>query len=188
LISAFENYAFFCVYQAVSQPRVFKTMMKIWLDNCFRYGTVLAAEEDSKIVGAAVLRAPGDPEINIVDFSHRESRPLVDLAGRETVNAFLRMCETSDEACRSLPEPKWHLVLLAVSAEQKGRGIGSRLLQEAVIPYIRKKGGGLLAFNTNAQANLPFYHRNGFEEFDVAVLHENGVDLGNWSFKKEIAV
>lgn len=186
LISAFEKYAFFRVYQAADQSRFFKTMMEIWLDNSFRNGTVLVAEENSGVVGAAVLQAPGDPEIDIVDFSHSESQILIDLAGRDTLNAFLHMCEVSDRACHSLPDPKWYLVLMAVSDKQKGRGIGSKMLQKSVIPFIQKNGGGLLTFNTNAEINVPFYHKNGFQEFDISVLHENGVDLGNWSYKKEI--
>jgi GNAT superfamily N-acetyltransferase len=186
LTSAFENYAFFNVYRAKNQHLFFETMMKIWLDNSFRNGTVLVAEENSTIVGVAVLQAPGDPEINIADFSHRESKTLIDLAGRNTLNSFLHMCEVSDKACHSLPNPKWYLILLAVSAEQEGRGIGSQMLQKFVIPHILENGGGLLTFNTNAEVNLPFYHKNGFEEFDVSVLHENGADLGNWSYKKEI--
>ncbi|MGI6178332.1 MAG: GNAT family N-acetyltransferase [Eubacterium sp.] len=186
LISAFENYAFFNIYRAKEQHRFFETMMKIWLDNSFRNGTVFVAEEHSEIVAAAVLQAPGDPEIDIVDFSHCESKTLIDLAGKETLNAFLHMCEVSDKACHDLPDPKWYAVLMAVAARQEGKGIGSKMLQSALIPYIRKNGGGLLTFNTNAEVNLPFYHKNGFQEFDVSVLHENGVELGNWSYKKEI--
>lgn len=186
LISAFENYAFFNIYRVKDQHLFFETMIKIWLDNCFRNGTVLVAEDDSRITSVAVLQAPGDPEIDIVDFSHRESKTLIDLAGKETLSAFLHMCEASDKACHSLPDPKWYLVLLAVSARREGRGIGSQMLQKFVIPYILDNGGGLLTFNTNAVVNLPFYHKNGFEEFDVSVLHENGVDLGNWSYKKEL--
>jgi ribosomal protein S18 acetylase RimI-like enzyme len=186
MISAFKDYAFFNVYQTEDQHLFLEMMMKIWLDNSFRNGTVLVAEENSRIVGVVVLQAPGDSEINIVDFYHRESQMLVNLAGKDTLKAFLHMCELSDKACRSLPDPKWHLVLLAVSAKQEGQGIGSQLMQKAVIPYILEKGGGLLTFNTNAEVNLSFYHNNGFEEFDVSVLHANGVDLGNWSFKKDI--
>ena len=186
LESAFEKYTFFQIYRAENQPLYFDAMMRIWLDNCFHNGTVLVAEENSRISGMAVLQAPGDPEIDIIDFSHKESRILIDLAGMDTLNAFLHMCEVSDRACRSLPDPKWYLVLLAVSVRQEGLGIGSQLLQNAVIPHILKNGGGLLTFNTNAEVNVPFYHKNGFQEFDVSVLHENGVDLGNWSYRKEI--
>lgn len=186
LVSAFEDYAFFNIYRAKDQHLFFESMMRIWLDNSFRNGTVLVAEEDSGIVAVAVLQAPGDPEIDIVDFSHKESQTLLDLAGKETLNAFLHMCEVSDRACHALPDPKWYAVLLAVQNGQKGKGIGSRMLQESLIPHIQKNGGGLLTFNTNADINLPFYHRNGFRAFDFLTLHENGVDLGNWSYKKEI--
>lgn len=161
-------------------------MMKIWLDNSFHYGSVFVAEEDFQIVGVAVLQAPNDQEINIIDFSHKESSTLINLAGKDTLNAFINMCQMSDLACHRLPDPKWYLVLLAVSAEYKNRGIGSQLLQKSVIPSIAAQGGGLLAFNTNAEENRSFYQKNGFAEFDESVLYENGMKLGNWSYKRQI--
>ena len=83
-------------------------------------------------------------------------------------------------ACDSLPSPKWHLCLLAVSEAQKG--YGSQMLHRGVEPYIAKRGGGSLVFNTNAEINRKFYSKNGFEEFASESFPANGKILGNWSF------
>ena len=100
--------------------------------------------------------------------------------------AFRHMCQVADKACHDLPDPKWHLVLLAVSSHSKGQGIGSKMLHDCILPYIAKNGGGLLTFNTNEEVNRTFYKKNGFEEFDIDTLHENGKEIGNWSYKRMI--
>lgn len=185
-ISAFEEYPFFHVYKVEDQQLLYESIMKIWMDNCFRCGTVLVAEEDSQIVGVAALKAPDDDDIDIADLSHKESETLIDLIGIDKLRSFIRMCRDSDEACNSLPDPKWYLALLAVSAEHEGKGIGSQMLQKCVLPYISAQGGGLLTFDTNTEENRVFYKNKGFEEFDEMMLVENGVKIGNWSYKKVI--
>lgn len=186
LKDAFKNYPFFKVYKGNNQRNFFEIMMKIWIDNSFENGTVLIAEDENAIVGIAVLKAPDDKEIDIVDFSHPESSKLIAAGGLHNVEAFIKMCEISDKACHTLSNPKWHLVLLAVSGKYKGNGIGSKMLHHCVIPYISKFGGGLLTFNTNSERNRSFYIKNGFEEFDNSILLENGVELGNWSYRMKI--
>ena len=60
------------------------------------------------------------------------------------------------------------------------------MLHDCILPYIAENGGGLLTFNTNAEINRAFYKKNGFEEFDVDTLNENGKEIGNWSYKRMI--
>lgn len=160
----------------------FDTMMDIWIKNSFKNGTVLVGDDNDTIVAVAVLKTPDDKEIDFIDFSIK-SLKMICAGGIKNTKAFLKMCEVSDLACHNLPNPKWHLVLLAVSSSYKGKGIGSSMLQNCIIPYVFKKGGGLFTFNTNAEINRPFYKKNGFEEFDECVLFENGKESGNWSYK-----
>lgn len=178
LKDSFKNYPFFEVYKGKNQKVFFDLMMKIWIDNSFEKGTVLIAEDENNIVGVAVLKAPDDKDIDIID--------LVSAGGLDDIKAFMKMCEISDEACHALSNPKWHLVLLAVPSKHKGNGIGSKMLHHCIIPYISKSGGGLLTFNTNAERNRSFYIKNGFEEFDNSTLLENGIELGNWSYRLKI--
>lgn len=189
LKSAFRKYPFFEIYKAKraeDQKQYFDTMMEMWLDSSFKYGSVLVAEENSQIAGLAVLQAPDDKEIDIVDPAHEKYPLLVNLAGAKTLDSFIDMCKASDLVCYNLPDPKWYLVLLAVSPEHAGQGIGSQILQKSVVPYISDRAGGLLTFNTSAEGNRHFYQRNGFKEFDATTLSENGIELGDWSYKMKI--
>ena len=189
LKSAFAGYPFFEIYtgKPPHKQEFFERMMDLWLKSCFEKGRVLVAEDDGVITGVAVLQGPHDDDIEIIDVHGPDVEKLTALADPQTVSDFIHMCDISDAACQSLAGEKWYLVLLAVSDEVKGQGIGSRMLRDGILPYIAKEGGGLFTFNTNDGGNRNFYTRQGFEEFDESYLHEKGVVMGNWSYRKNIA-
>jgi hypothetical protein len=60
------------------------------------------------------------------------------------------------------------------------------MLHDCIIPYIEKRGGGLLTLITNTEKNRLFYKKNGFEEFDEMIIRRNGKELGNWSYRMNI--
>ncbi len=180
---AFRTYPFFSVYG--DDPRFYDALMRIWVRNGFRHGTVLVGVEDGQVVAVAMLKAPHDREILFRDASLDTLR-LYRAVGRKNAAAFFAMCARSDAACHALPSPKWHLSMLAVSPAQHGKGLGSAMLWQGVVPCLRADGGGLLTFNTNTEVNRAFYQRNGFTEFDDVPIVENGVTLGNWSFRLEV--
>lgn len=137
LKDAFRGYDFFEIYvnNQKRREKFFNIMMEIWMKNSFKYGNVLVAEENKNIVAVTVLKAPNEKDINFVDKSIKSIKMFL-IGGIKDTKAFLKMCKVSDEACDSLPNPKWHLVLLAVSSKCKGKGIGSAMLQKCIIPYI----------------------------------------------------
>ena len=64
----------------------------------------------------------------------------------------------------------------------KGCGLGSSMLQDCLIPYIKNQGGEELTLITNTEINRKFYTKNGFREFSERMLEQNGQTFGNWSF------
>jgi ribosomal protein S18 acetylase RimI-like enzyme len=162
-------------------------MMEIWVRDCFEKGTVLTARQEEKIVGVAVLQSPEDEEIEIINKEDFAYDRLEKVAGADNIEKFIHMCEVSDADCHKLPIPKWHLVLLAISNKCNGQGIGSIMLQKCIIPYLKEHNAKLITFNTNAEINRRFYIKNGFEEFAVEYLIENGIRMGNWSYKMSIS-
>lgn len=58
-------------------------------------------------------------------------------------------------------EPHWYLPLMGVDPMQQGRGIGSALMQEALIACDRDRKLAYLE-STNVR-NIPLYERHGFE-------------------------
>ena len=70
--------------------------------------------------------------------------------------------------------------------DRKGEGIGSRMLQECLIPYVKEHGGKKLCLFTNSQGNRQFYRKNGFTEFDERQFAYKGKTIGSWSLQKII--
>ena len=101
----------------------------------------------------------------------------------ETLRRKSGVARLSGAACETVPEPRWHLCLLAVDASRKGGGVGSRMLQECIIPYVASHGGGTLTFNTNAEINRRFYLKNGFTEFDARRLHTGALTIDDWCYR-----
>ncbi|WP_081473718.1 GNAT family N-acetyltransferase [Paenibacillus terrae] len=63
---------------------------------------------------------------------------------------------------------------IAVSNSFKGKGLGGKMLNECIKPYIASHGGGLITFNTNAEDNRSFYRKNGFTEIHEMTIRANG--------------
>src|SRR5262245_58150818 len=59
-------------------------------------------------------------------------------------------------------EPHWYLPLIGVDPTRQGRGLGSALLQHALVRCDREHAAAYLE-STNA-ANIPLYRRHGFVE------------------------
>jgi GNAT superfamily N-acetyltransferase len=69
--------------------------------------------------------------------------------------------------------PAWRLRGMAVADENRGQGVGSRLLAE-VVEQVRRQGAGLLWCNARTAA-LPFYTRHGFTIVGEEFLAAHGV-------------
>ena len=76
----------------------------------------------------------------------------------------------------------WYLELLVVAAEYKGQGIGSKMLNECIKPYVLLHGGESVTLITNTAQNCRFYKKNGFTEFAHSILTYNDDSVDNWSF------
>ena len=76
-----------------------------------------------------------------------------------------------------------YLVLWFVSRGCEGKGIGSRFLQEYIIPHAREAGGEVLCLFTNSEINRKFYEKNGFSLFDERRFENGGKSIGSWSYR-----
>ncbi len=73
-----------------------------------------------------------------------------------------------------------------VSCFHQGKSFGSKMINDCLVPFIRRNGGGILALITNTNLNRSFYKKNGFDEFSAFPLKRFGREIGNWSFKRTI--
>ena len=143
--------------------------------------TMFVAEESGEIVAVAQLKSPHDKDACFWDYIKAGGLKVIAAGGLKNSFDWLNMFEQTGRVCHEFKEPHWYLNSLAVSLKAKGQGIGSRMLNDCIRPYIQFHGGGLLMLITNSEKNRAFYQKNGFEEFDV-----NGYKLGNWGYRMNI--
>lgn len=143
---------------------------------CF-VGTV-----DGEIVSAALLQDPQKPKIGIWQYLRSGAGKLIFPVGLGRILDFFSMTEEARSDCEKQCTDSWYLDMLVVNGSMKGRSLGSRMLQECVLPYVRAHGGKSLSLITNTDGNRRFYARNGFSEFAERKLTRCGNSIMNWSF------
>lgn len=78
------------------------------------------------------------------------------------------------QACSKQPAPKYYLTLLAVDINAQGRGIGTAMIHECIVPFLKEEGCKLLCLNTNEEKNRNFYRKNKFDEIGESEIEING--------------
>lgn len=185
LLKSFEDYPFFQILDNdyKKQNKFYHSIMRAWIKNSFKYGTVFACIENNKIVAVSVIKGPNDKEIGFFDLSIKSIKSIF-ICGFSLGKEFYIMNELSDLACKKVKGNKWHIVSIGVLPSYKGKGIASKMINDVICPYIISKGGELITLNTSTEGNCCFYKKNGFEEIEYETLLFNNKEIPNWSFKK----
>ena len=137
-------------------------------------------------ISVAQLKSPHDKGACFWDYIKAGGLKVIAAGGLKNSFDWLNMFEQTGRVCHEFKEPHWYLNSLAVSLKAKGQGIGSRMLNDCIRPYIQFHGGGLLMLITNSEKNRAFYQKNGFEEFSSEEFDVNGYKLGNWGYRMNI--
>ncbi len=136
---------------------------------------------DGKIVSAALLQNPNVKRVTIFDYIKAGGAQLLFPVGFKSLIKFFDLSEESHKPCEKY-KTAWYVELLAVSKNHKGQGLGSDMLNNCLIPYIKSERGTQLALITNTEQNCKFYKKNGFELFDKMALEMNGKQVNNYCF------
>lgn len=137
---------------------------------------------DSKIVSAALLQEPEGKQVSVWDYIRAGGISLVSPIGFARILDFFKLSEEANQDCERLCPAAWYLEMLTVDSGMKGCGLGSAMLNDCLLPYIRRHGGRELALITNTEQNRSFYTKNGFCEVAERTLTQNEQAIGNWSF------
>lgn len=157
-------------------------LTRVWLNT----QTAFAAEDGGVLVGVAILGDEASAAVSVGDLWKLGAGKVLLACGPKSVLGFLNASGQFDQAFHSVEGPKHYLTLLAVSPDAQGRGIGSALLQNCVLPYMRERGGKTLCLNTNKERNRNFYRKNGFTEIGSAACAINGTRVENWSLLLDV--
>lgn len=140
---------------------------------------------DEKIVSIALLQNPNVKRVTIFDYIKAGGVGLLFPVGFKSLINFFDISEESHKSCEKYNDA-WYVELLAVSKNHKGQGLGSDMLNDCLIPYIKSEGGTQLALVTNTEQNCKFYKKNGFNMFDKTVLEMNNKQVNNYCFIRSL--
>ena len=185
---SFENYPYFdCTFRHAfkdddSYSAYMEKLHRVNIKANAAQNKCFVGTKDGKIVSAALLQDPTTKKATVEDYVKAGGLSLVFPVGFSKILNFFHFSEDARADCAQKHPPAWYLEVLAVDDSMKGRGLGSSMLQDCLIPYVQNQGGQELTLITNTEGNRKFYAKNGFREFSERTLEQNGQKIGNWSF------
>lgn len=191
LTASFMDYAYYKLYvdQEEKRQKFVRVIQELCVKTSMRKGyPILVGLIDDVICSVAILVPPKAPKVSLIDYILAGGLTVLRHGGIKDTAGFLGMLEESNSVCHSTYPDAWFLELFAVSNSFQGQGVGGKMLNEFVIPYIANQGGGMLTFITNSEVNRRFYKKNGFIEFHAGEIHRRDKVLYNWSYQKHIVV
>ena len=185
---AFMDYEYFTDYIPNDQRRTrfLNTMLDIEVRINDGQADFFTAKIDGEIVAVAMLCPPEYKKPSDMAYIRAGFGKCFLRGGVRDVAAWNDMEGKACEPCHSLGGQTWYLNLLTVEPEHKGQGLGSRMLRECILPYVKEHGGETLCLFTNSEVNRKFYQKNGFIEFDQRFFNRKGKQLGSWSYRASI--
>lgn len=162
----------------------------VYIRAYFRKSEFFVGEEDGKVKSFAVLVRPRSSEVGLVDYFRSGALLLLKKVSLPSLLRFLNVLEQGHKPCSGIKEHSWLLESLAVDRSLRGQQLGSKMLNECIIPYIKEQSIGdkpetFITF-TNTERNKEFYIKNGFSQFDYKTIPMKDSAIGNWSFRMTI--
>ncbi|HCQ90394.1 MAG TPA: GNAT family N-acetyltransferase [Clostridium sp.] len=159
----------FGLYKYVSNPKVLKSLLKMYLQSCLAEKTFSCiAEKDGKVVGVILGQAKSDYKY-LAHLNHIFAVAFHSTA--MTLKSALYQCSTSDykkvhEIYHKLilgkeKEFDGVLTLFAVTQDCRGLGVGKKLLFN-FFEYLKKKNSTHIYLYTDSSCNYGFYDSQGF--------------------------
>ena len=142
--------------------------------------------KDGKIVSVALLQNPNIKRISLWNYIVSGGNSLLFPVGFKRLIDFFNISNIAHKACEEKHKDAWYIELLAVDPNYKGQGLGSKMINDCLIPYCKAQGASELALITNTKANCKFYEKNGFNNFSYKKLNWKNKYIDNFSFVKNI--
>ncbi len=142
--------------------------------------------ENKKIVCVALLQNPNIKRISLWDYIISGGVRLLFPVGFKRLIEFFNISNKTHEACEREHNDAYYIELLAVSKTSKCMGLGSKMINDCLIPYVKSQGGKEIALITNTENNCKFYEKNVFRKFSYDTLTWHNKRLDTYSFIKEL--
>lgn len=183
---AFADYEFYTIYfpEAKRRRGFLEAMLKSEFKTHMALPSVrfIAAKEDGKTLAITQLHTPDFAQPSDMAYLKAGILSAIIKGGIRDSIAWSNMEKKAFAPCEARSDKTWYLSSFSVRADLHRKGIGSRFLQEYLIPYVKDQQAEGLCLYTNSENNRKFYQNNGFTEFDERYFHYRGGKLGSWSY------
>ena len=147
----------------------------------------LVARQEGTIVAVAQIFPPDYKKPSTLRYLTHGWLRVLTLPDQKSINAWSKMDTEASAYCHAMMGGgTWYLSSLTVSNTQRGKGTGSQMLKEAVVPHVRTGGGSRLCLFTNSESNVRFYQRAGFHVVDERQFTYNNQTIGSWSLSRKV--
>lgn len=186
---SFADYEYFTIFFPDRERRLEFMRRAILSEYRTSFGRAhfLVARHEGVIVAVAQIFPPDYKKPSSWRYLTHGWLRVIALPDQKTINAWQQMDTAAGAYCHAMMGGStWYLSSLTVSNAQRGKGIGSQMLKEAIIPHVRREGGSRLCLFTNSESNVRFYQRAGFHVVDERQFTHNDQTIGSWSFVRKV--
>lgn len=159
-----------------------RSLLLMYIRAIARRNDCLVGVLDGSIVSVALMQNPKNRRPGLLNYIVSGGWRLPWHVGLGRILDFRRISDDTDKDCFIRYPKAWYVELLAVQSRHRGQRLGSRMIQDCMVPYVRSHGGKTITLITNTEPNRRFYVGNGFTEFLSQMVERNGVTVGNWSY------
>lgn len=188
---AFEDYPLFAVVRSGvrdehGRDEAVYLLQRVEAELFLKHQVCLVGTQENKIVAAALIDSPHKKKISFLQYVRCGGLALFTKVGLARLRTFFGLAHLTVQTIEEKYKNSWYLDTLAIDPLCQGSGLGSKMIHEAINPYIAQQGGGVVTLITNTEINARFYLKNGFTQAEVAEVSYNGASMKNWVFVSEL--
>ncbi|MBP3201014.1 MAG: GNAT family N-acetyltransferase [Lachnospiraceae bacterium] len=186
-VRAFEDYNYMVNYMADSDRRRKFLEITMPIELKINHEAInVVVKKDNRIVAVATIYRPGGKKVNDIEYFKAGMIKAFLAGGIIDVCAWVNMDKHASTPCHTLKKDAWYVNMITVEPEFQGKGIGSKLINDFIVPYVKDNGGKEVSLFTNNDRNKKFYAKNGFTEFDYKEFSYKGTKMPNYSMVRKV--
>lgn len=147
----------------------------------------LVGVQNSKICCMTLLKQPGTRKVSLWDYICAGGLQLIPFVGFFRLIEMIGVMEEVRKEISQRHQDAWYVEMLSVNKEYQGQRIGSRMINDCIVPYVEEHGGEKVTLITNTELNRKFYLKNGFCELFAKSVRRQGKESPNWGYLRVIS-
>ena len=146
-----------------------------------RKSVCLIKKHDDEVAAFCILSRIDDMEIRIWDLVASGAIGVLPYLFKKGVLQFIIFYLKHAANVNFKKDDKtWYIHLFAVSPHHQGRQLGSKLMNDCVIPYVKQQQGKGIAVSTNTKPAAKFYTKTGYKIISRSQIFYKRKAFGKW--------